>query len=112
MYYHKIKPRAVEHYTMRRKAVAGMTAEACRETPHAGSNYEPDVTEFWDAYQALRKEDPRWAGITTNSLLLCVVTQGLIASPRMNGHAYFNLRSATGKTIFYDNIDMAANFVS
>ena len=111
MYYDKIKPSAVEHYTMLRKTVATMTAEGCHDIPHAGSNYEPDVTEFWDAYQALRKEDPRWAGITTNSLLLYVVTQGLIASPRMNGHAYFNLRSATGKTIFYDNIDITMPMV-
>ena len=106
MYYHKIKPRAVEHYTMRRKAVAGMTAEACRETPHAGSNYEPDVTEFWDTYQALRKSDPCWAGVTTNSLLLYVVSRGIVACPRMNGHAYFHFGSATGKTVFYDNIDI------
>ena len=106
MYYDKIKPRAVEHYTMRRKAVAGMTAEAARETPHAGSNYEPDVTEFWDTYQALRKSDPQWAGISTNSLLLYVISRGIMACPQMNGHAYFNYRSATGKTVFYDNIDI------
>ena len=106
MYYNKIKPRAVEHYTMLRKVVAGVTAEGSHNTPHAAGNYEPDVTEFWDTYQALRKSDPRWARITTNSLLLYVITQGLIASPRMNGHACFNLLSVTGKTMFFDNIDI------
>ena len=111
MYYNKIKPRAVEHYTMLRKVVAGITSESAHNTPHAASGFEPDVTAFWDTYQALRKSDPRWARVTLNSLLLYVITQGLIASPRMNGHAYFSLLSVTGKTLFFENIDITMPMV-
>jgi len=96
---------------MLRKTVAIMTAEGSHNIPHAGCNYEPDVTDFWTAYQALRKSDPRWTHVTANSLILYVITQGLIACPRMNGHTYFSLRSATGKTKFYSNIDITVPMV-
>jgi len=104
----KKQPRTVEYHKILRKAVAGMTSEAWHLAPHAGGNYEPDVTEFWDTYLALRKSDPQWADITANSLLLYVITQGLVACPRMNGHLHFNL---TGRVELYDNIDITMPMV-
>jgi len=91
------KVRKVEHFGLRRKIVANMTTESWETIPHAGSNYEPDVTDFWDTYQALRKCDPKWADITFNTLMLYVVTQGLIACPVMNGHIKFRRESANGR---------------
>jgi len=88
-----------------------MTAEAWRNTPHAGGNYEPDITAFWDTYQRLRETDARWADITANSLLLYVIVQGLIACPVMNGHSYHEFKMATGRRELFENIDVTMPIV-
>ncbi|MDR2687155.1 MAG: 2-oxo acid dehydrogenase subunit E2 [Oscillospiraceae bacterium] len=97
----------VEHFGLRRKIVANMTTESWETIPHAGSNYEPDVTDFWETYQALRKNDPRWAGVTFNTLMLYVITQGLIACPAMNGHIHFRRESANGRLEQREAIDIS-----
>lgn len=107
----KPQPKTVEYYTLRRSLVAGMTAEAWRNTPHAGGNYEPDITAFWDTYQRLRETDARWADITANSLLLYVIVQGLIACPVMNGHSYHEFKMATGRRELFENIDVTMPIV-
>ena len=95
-----------EHFGIERKIVANMTSESWETVPHAGGNYEPDITEFWDAYVALRK-NPHWSDITANTLLLFVIVQGLKACPEMNGHISFKRKSADGKVEFYENIDIS-----
>ena len=97
----------VEHFGLRRKIVANMTTESWETIPHAGSNYEPDVTDFWETWQALRKSDPRWAGITFNTLMLYAITQGLIACPAMNGHIRFRRESANGTVEQHRAIDIS-----
>jgi pyruvate dehydrogenase E2 component (dihydrolipoamide acetyltransferase) len=83
-----------------------MTSESRETIPHAGGNYEPDITEFWNSWLSLRKE-PQWADITANTLLLFVVIQGLKACPELNGHVFFRRRSANGRVEFYENIDIS-----
>jgi len=95
-----------EHFGIQRKVVANMTSESWETIPHAGSNYEPDVTEFWDTYTVLRKT-PQWSDITANTLLLYVVVQGLKACPKMNGYISFKRKSANGTVEFYENIDVS-----
>jgi len=60
----KLTPKSVQYLSLERKLIANMTTESWEATPHAGGNYEPDVTEFWDTFQALRKSDSSCAGIT------------------------------------------------
>ena len=95
-----------EYFGIQRKIVANMTSESWETIPHAGGNYEPDVTGFWDAYTSLRK-NPQWTEITANTLLLYVVVQGLKACPTMNGHISFKRKSASGTVEFYENIDIS-----
>ena len=99
--------KSIEHFGLRRKIVANMTTESWESIPHAGTNYEPDVTDFWDTYQVLRKGDPKWAKITFNTLMLYVVTQGLIACPAMNGHIQFKRESANGKIELHEAINIS-----
>ena len=98
--------KTVEYFTLRRSLVAGMTAESWEKTPHAGGYYEPDITDFWDTYQRLRGSDPRWTGITANTLLLYVVVQGILACPCLNGYVYHQRKMATGRTEFFENINI------
>jgi len=101
-----LQPRSVEYFGLRRKILASMTSESWGAAPHAGGSYEPDITEFWDTYQALRKNDPKWADITANTLMLYVLVQGIAACPAINGHVYFSRRSACGRVELYDEINV------
>ena len=101
-----LRPQSVEYFGLRRKILASMTSESWDVTPHAGGNYEPDITDFWDTYQALRKTEPRWAGITANTLMLYVLVQGIIACPAINGHTHFSCKSACGRVERYSEINI------
>ena len=100
------QPESVEYFGLRRKILASMTTESWEATPHAGGNYEPDITDFWDAYQSLRKSVPRWADITANTLLLYVIIQGIVACPAINGHTYFSRKSTCGRVERYSDINI------
>ncbi|MDR0531914.1 MAG: 2-oxo acid dehydrogenase subunit E2 [Oscillospiraceae bacterium] len=101
------KIRSVEHFGLQRKIVANMTTESWETIPHAGTNYEPDVTDFWEMYQQLRKTDPKWSRVTANTLMLYVVTQGILAAPVMNGHIYFRRKSANGRIEQHESINIS-----
>ncbi|MCL2107656.1 MAG: 2-oxo acid dehydrogenase subunit E2 [Oscillospiraceae bacterium] len=96
-----------EQFKLQRKIVANMTSEAWETIPHAAGNYEPDATEFLDYYQKLRGERPEWKAITVNTLLLYIITQGLIACPAMNGHITFKRKSANGCIELYKDINIS-----
>ncbi|MDR1464636.1 MAG: 2-oxo acid dehydrogenase subunit E2 [Oscillospiraceae bacterium] len=96
----------VEHFGIQRKIVANMTTESWEVIPHAAANYEPDVTAFWNTYQALRKR-PGWEGITVNLVLLYAITQGLRACPAMNGHLEYKRKSAGGLLELYRDINIS-----
>ncbi|MDR3312893.1 MAG: 2-oxo acid dehydrogenase subunit E2 [Oscillospiraceae bacterium] len=102
----KLRRTGVEHFGIQRKIVANMTTESWETIPHAGANYEPDVTEFWNLFQSLRKE-PEWSGITINTLMLYVITQGLKACPALNGHISFRRKSANGRVETISDIDIS-----
>jgi len=101
--FHRLK---VEHFGLQRKIVANMTTESWEAIPHAACNYEPDVTDFWDTFQELRKR-PGWEGITINIVLLYAITQGLIACPAMNGHIRYKRKSTNGLLELYSDINIS-----
>ncbi len=96
----------VEHFGIQRKIVANMTTESWDNIPHASLLYEPDVTDFWDAWMRLRKQ-PGWEGITINTVLLAIITQGLIACPAMNAHLEFKRRTVNGKLEEYKDVNIS-----
>ena len=101
--FHRLK---VEHFGIQRKIVANMTTESWEAIPHAAASYEPDVTDFWNAFQELRKR-PGWEGITINIVLLYAITQGLRACPAMNGHIKYKRKSANGLLELYSDINIS-----
>ena len=95
-----------EHFGIQRKIVANMTTESWEAIPHAAVNYEPDVTDFWNAFQGLRRQSG-WEGITINIVLLRAIVQGLRACPAMNGHIKYRRRSANGLLEIYADINIS-----
>ena len=96
----------VEHFGIQRKIVANMTTESWESIPHSAIIYEPDVTAFWDTWMRLRKK-PGWEGITLNTVMLYIFTQGLIACPAMNAHIEFNRSTVNGKIEEYKDVNIS-----
>ncbi|MDR2646938.1 MAG: 2-oxo acid dehydrogenase subunit E2 [Oscillospiraceae bacterium] len=93
-------------FGIQRKIVANMTTESWKEIPHAACGIEPDVTDFWEIFQRVRKQ-PGWEGITINTLLLYVMTKGLIACPAMNAHINFKPWSVNGTVEEFDEVHIS-----
>ena len=110
----KIKPekpvlREAERFGLQRKIVANMTTESWRDIPHTSVLYEPDVTEFWQEWQKLRKT-PEFEGVSTNTVLLYAITLGLLAAPALNAHLKYRHGTVSGEIRRYAavNISMPA----
>lgn len=65
-----------------RRLVANQTAKSWEEVPHVAYLYEPDATEFYQAYLRRREElSGQGLRLTLNTLLLKAVAEGLKAAP-------------------------------
>ncbi len=64
-----------------RRLVAYQTAKSWEEVPHVAYLYEPDATEFYQAYLRRREElSGQGLRLTLNTLLLKAVAEGLKAA--------------------------------
>jgi pyruvate dehydrogenase E2 component (dihydrolipoamide acetyltransferase) len=68
--------------------------------------YEPDVTEFFQCLQALRKT-PEWKGITINTALLHACTLGFLAAPAMNAHLRYRHGTLSGEIRQFDTVNIS-----
>jgi pyruvate dehydrogenase E2 component (dihydrolipoamide acetyltransferase) len=85
-----------EKFGWQRKIVSNMTTESWDNIPHFSTLYEPDATALLAEYQRL-KQLPAWKGISLNTLMLYIITQGLLACPAMNAHLTFQRSLIYGK---------------
>jgi pyruvate dehydrogenase E2 component (dihydrolipoamide acetyltransferase) len=95
-----------EQFGLQRKIVANMTTESWDNTPHVTGLYEPDVTDFLAEYRKLR-ELPEWKDISLNTVMLYVITQGLIACPALNAHIDFRRPLVYGKIEQYADVNIS-----
>ena len=98
--------RHVERFGLQRKIVANMTTESWREIPHSVVLYEPDVTDFWQWWQALRRT-PQWQGISINTVLLYACTLGFLAAPGMNAHLRYRHGTVSGEIRQYETVNIS-----
>ncbi|MCL2509387.1 MAG: 2-oxo acid dehydrogenase subunit E2 [Oscillospiraceae bacterium] len=101
---------STERFGLQRKIVANMTTESWESIPHTSAIYEPDVTEFLKTYQRLRQK-PEWKGVSINTVMLYVITQGLIACPAMNAHIEFKRGFVNGKIEQYADVNITMPMV-
>ena len=99
------KENNVLRFGIQRKIVATMTTESWRHVPHVSFVYEPDVTEFLEAYKKYDEETP--FKLTFNTAMLKAIAEGIKADPAMNAHIHYELKLVRGKLKYYDNIDIS-----
>lgn len=97
----------VTHFGMQRKIVSHMTSESWKSIPHVTYLYEPDVTEFMEAYRRLNREGNRPRKITVNTVMLKAIAQGLKAAPALNAHIDFRDKTVRGRVTQLERIDIS-----
>lgn len=95
----------VLRFGIQRKIVATMTTESWRHVPHVSFVYEPDVTDFVEAYKKFDEETDY--KLTFNTAMLKAISEGIKANPSMNAHIHYELKLVRGKLTFFDNIDIS-----
>lgn len=96
-----------EHFGIARKIVSNMTSESWETIPHACVTYEADVTELFNVLSQINQGKEKAQKITVNTAMLKILTEGLKACPKMNGHIEFNRRLVRGNVKTLENIDIS-----
>lgn len=96
-----------EHFGIARKIVSNMTSESWETIPHACVTYEADVTELFNVLSQINRGKEKAQKITVNTAMLKILTEGLKACPKMNGHIEFNRRLIRGNVKTLENIDIS-----
>ena len=96
----KVKPLDIQ-----RRLVAYKTSQAWQQIPHVSFLYEPDVTDFYREYRALRESmREKGEGLSLNTLLLKVVAEGLKAAPDLNASFSFNPGDYSGQLEVFESV--------
>lgn len=96
-----------EHFDLARKIVSHMTSESWRTIPHVCVTYEHEVSDFVNTLAEINAERSRNEKITLNTAMLKVITEGLKACPKMNGHIEFNEKLVRGTVTLFKNVDIS-----
>lgn len=98
---------STQHFDLARKIVSAMTTKSWETIPHVCVTYEHDVSDFVNTLKEINSKSKNEDKITLNTALLKVVTEGLKACPKMNGHIEFNEKLVRGCVKLYKNIDIS-----
>ncbi len=97
-----------EHFGIARKIVSNMTAESWETIPHAVVGYEADVTEFMKEFKKLNEDcTDKAKKITLNTVMLKVISEGLMAAPKMNCTLEFNRKLVRGKLYYHNRVNVS-----
>ena len=84
--------------SLQRRLIAYKTYAAWQEVPHVAYNYEPDVTEFFHLFTALRESFREKAlALSLNTLLLKAVALAIQEAPILNAYFSYDPKSHNGE---------------
>jgi pyruvate dehydrogenase E2 component (dihydrolipoamide acetyltransferase) len=91
----------VQEFDLPRRVVAHVTAASWKNAPHVSYLYEPDITGFFAAFEALAAERLRkpvgQRRITFNTILLKALVEGLLAAPKLNSQIEYGYSTGSGR---------------
>lgn len=92
---------------LQRRLVAYKTYAAWQEVPHVAYQYEPDATDFWVEFQALRNEfRGRGLSLSVNTILLKAAALALAEAPILNASFAYEPERQDGTIHFHDEINL------
>lgn len=83
---------------VQRRMVAYKTTQAWQQIPHVSFMYEPDVTDFYEEYRALREEfRSRGEELSLNTIFMKAVVEALKVAPQLNAFCHFDPKDNSGR---------------
>lgn len=103
----------VTRFGIQRKIVANMTTESWQNIPHVSYLFEPDVTDFMEAFKKFSDENNKGDGpkITLNAVLLKAIAEAIEVDPMVNAHMHYEKGLVRGKVTVFDNIDISVPWI-
>ncbi len=95
----------VERFGLKERVSGYILTKAQQNSPAAGYNYEADVTELWRVYEEVKNSSDY--PLSFNTVMMKVLTEGLLAAPRLNSHIQFSTTSSCGTLVQKKHIDIA-----
>lgn len=87
----------IKSFDLQRRVVAHMTTKSWKNIPHVSYMYEPDITEFYKAYQELfGKKNVSGYRLSFNTMILRALTDGLKSAPKLNAFISYNYGKGEG----------------
>lgn len=96
-----------QHFDLARKIVSNMTTLSWKTIPHVCVTYEHEATKLIEVLKELNEGKDKSERISVNTAMLKIITEGLKACPKMNGHIEFNDKLVRGTVTYYKNIDIS-----
>ena len=96
-----------QHFDLARKIVSNMTTLSWKTIPHVCVTYEHEATKLIEVLKELNDGKDKSERISVNTAMLKIITEGLKACPKMNGHIEFNDKLVRGTVTYYKNIDIS-----
>ena len=96
-----------EYFDISRKIIANMTSEGWKTIPHVCIVYDADVSLLMDVLRRCNCDRAPAGRISFNSVILRVLTEGIKACPKMNGHIKFSPWLVSGKVTTLAHIDIS-----
>ncbi|MGG2066954.1 2-oxo acid dehydrogenase subunit E2 [Bacillus sp. S14(2024)] len=95
-------------FDLQRRAVSHTTSESWQNVPHVTYIYEPDITDFYEEFKMLSKAR-RDLGykISVNTIMMKVITEGLLAAPDLNSYIEYDHTKTEGMTHILGEINMS-----
>ena len=97
-----------ERFDLQRRAVSHITTTSWHEIPHVSYIYEPDITDFYKEFKILANNEINLENkISFNTIMLKVITEGLLLSPDLNSYVEYNHEKTEGMTHIFDEINIS-----
>ncbi|MBU3177004.1 2-oxo acid dehydrogenase subunit E2 [Clostridium estertheticum] len=97
-----------ERFDLQRRAVSHVTTTSWHDIPHISYIYEPDITDFYKEFKILLNNKINLKNkISFNTIMLKVITEGLLKSPDLNSYVKYNHKKTEGMTQIFDEINIS-----
>lgn len=101
-----------KRFDLQRKVVSHMTSASWKNTPHVSYVYEPDITDFYNEFKTLAEKRNRTGyKISFNTIMLKVITEGLLCAPELNSYIEYNDKKVQGITHILNQINISIPWV-
>ncbi|WOO38341.1 2-oxo acid dehydrogenase subunit E2 [Anaerocolumna sp. AGMB13020] len=92
-------------FDMQRRIVSHMTTKSWNTIPHVSYLYEPDITDFYNAYENFNHISSK--KISFNTIMLRTIVEGIKKAPSLNATLAYHPKKIQGILTLHENINIS-----